>query len=247
MAEVMTKEILKGDALEKVPLGEGLELWKVHVAMLKEQNVNARSMTSPMFMQLMDNIKRQKGLESLPLCALTKGGVEIVSGHHRVRAARKAGIQHIWIMIDITGLSRDELRAKQLAHNSIQGEDNADLVKQIYEQIQDVASRIESYIEPNMDELNAGHVTLTGADLEIKIDSRLVNIAFLPVQYEVFKFTMGLLADQGGEVFLAARDEYETLIATMESVSTAFDIHNTPTLFAKMAEIVEAHLLKDEL
>src|ERR1035437_10075790 len=75
-----------------VELGNGLELWRVHPSTLREQDVNARAMPKAMFERLAQTIARDKRLESLPLCAKTDKGLEIISGHHRVRAATAAGI-----------------------------------------------------------------------------------------------------------------------------------------------------------
>src|SRR6266702_1360750 len=72
-------------------LGNGLELWKVPPFALREQDVNARSMPKAMFERLAQTIGRDKRLESLPLCARTEKGLEIISGHHRTRAATAAG------------------------------------------------------------------------------------------------------------------------------------------------------------
>jgi hypothetical protein len=68
-------------------LGSGLELWKVHSSSLREQDVNARSMPKAMFERLSQTIAHDKRLESLALCAKTEKGLEIISGHHRTRAA----------------------------------------------------------------------------------------------------------------------------------------------------------------
>src|ERR1700722_11480069 len=65
-------------------LGNGLELWKVHPSALREQDVNARAMPKAMFDRLAQTIARDKRLESLPLCAKTERGLEIIAGHHRV-------------------------------------------------------------------------------------------------------------------------------------------------------------------
>ncbi len=62
-------------------LGYGLELWKVHPSFLREQDVNARAMPKAMFERLAQTIARDKRLESLPLCAKTERGLEIISGH----------------------------------------------------------------------------------------------------------------------------------------------------------------------
>ncbi len=244
MAEKTTKSVLKEGPLERVELGDGLELWKVHVAMLREQNVNARSMPQAMFLQLTRNLKHRKSLESLPFCALTENGVEIVSGHHRVRAARKAELPHIWVLVDVTQLTRDQIRAKQLAHNSIQGEDNQDLIRQIFAQIDDVEAQLEAYIDiPDLDKLEGAQVTLTSKDLEVEFDTKCVALIFLPVQYKEFEYAMKLLEGEKPEVvYLAQRGEYEELVQAMEKVVAQYDIRSTPTIFAKMAQIVVEHL-----
>ena len=102
-------------------LGNGLELWKVHPSALREQDVNARSMPKAMFERLSQTIGRDKRLESLPLCARTEKGLEIISGHHRTRAATAAGLSELFTLVDVTGLTRSQIAAKQLAHNAIEG------------------------------------------------------------------------------------------------------------------------------
>ncbi len=221
-------------------LGNGLEMWLVDIALLQEQSVNARSMAPDTFNQLSDNIRRRGALESTPLCALTEKGLEIVSGHHRVRAARKAEIERIWVLVDVSELSRDAIKAKQLAHNSLQGQDNEDLVRQIFESIQDVDARIEAFIEPDLSDL-AESAKLAAKSLEVMFDSKVATIMFLPAQFDVFKQALGLLTDETDELFLATRDEYETMVAATAKVSEAYEITSTPTLFAKMAEIVIEH------
>lgn len=74
-------------------LGYGLELWKAHPSSLREQDVNARAMPKAMFERLAQTIARDKRLESLPLCAKTERGLEIISGHHRTRAATAAAFR----------------------------------------------------------------------------------------------------------------------------------------------------------
>src|SRR2546427_679740 len=96
-------------------LGNGLELWKVHASTLREQDVNARSMPKAMFERLSQTIARDKRLESLPLCAKTESDFEIISGHHRTRAATAAGLSELFVLVDVTGLSRSQIAAKQLA------------------------------------------------------------------------------------------------------------------------------------
>ena len=58
---------------------------KANIDVLIEQDLNARYMSDNMFRQLTENIKNRGLLESLPYCCLTAKGIEVVSGHHRLR------------------------------------------------------------------------------------------------------------------------------------------------------------------
>jgi ParB-like chromosome segregation protein Spo0J len=65
--------------------------------------------------ELAQTIARDKRLESLPLCAKTERGLEIISGHHRIRAATAAGISEMFVLVGVTGLIRSQIAAKQFS------------------------------------------------------------------------------------------------------------------------------------
>lgn len=246
--QMKTAEELRAEFAPKktVELYEGLELWFVPVAVLQEQDVNARSMPSDMFLQLTDTIGRDGRLESTPLCALTQKGLELVSGHHRVRAARKADLNEIWVMVDVSGITRDKLRGKQLAHNSISGKDNEDIVRAIFEEIEDLDAKIEAFIEPDLSDLPSAP-KLSTKELDATLDAKIVTILFLPSQFAVFKQAMELLIPDTDEVWLATKDEYDMMIESVGAVSEAYEIRSMPTIFAKIAEIVKEHVTSDAL
>lgn len=225
-------------------LGEGLELWEVPIAMLQEQSLNARAMTPEAFLQLADNIKKDKRLESLPLCALTNKGVEIVSGHHRVRAARKAELNVIWALVDVTNMATDRLKAKQLSHNSLQGKDDPTLVRQIYDSIDDLDAKIAAFINSDdLPDLKLSSVELSTKDLEIQFKTRYAVLMFTVPQKEVVNEALKSLAalEKDDEIFLATVEEYDLVIKALDAVSVLAKITSTPTLFAKMAEIVQEY------
>ena len=107
----------------------------------------ARIMKNEMQKQLTDNIRKRGQLESLPFCALVDGKIEIISGHHRIRSAKDSGvINEIYVILDVTGLTRSQIAAKQLAHNAISGFDDQSTLKEIVKLIDDVDDMLESYI-----------------------------------------------------------------------------------------------------
>ena len=100
---------------------DGLELRHVPPGDLRGQDVNAQVLTPELDEALRRNIAERGALESVPFCAMTRRGLEIVSGHHRVAAAVDAGIDSIPVLVDTTGLDRSSIAAKQIAHNAIAG------------------------------------------------------------------------------------------------------------------------------
>lgn len=112
-------------------MGTELYIAKVQLAELKEQDINARIMKNEMQDQLTANIKNRGQLESLPLIALMGEKLEIISGHHRVKSAREAGLKEIIVILDKSGLTRSKAASKQLAHNAISGFDDESTLREI--------------------------------------------------------------------------------------------------------------------
>ena len=173
---------------EKVQLEKGLELWKVSLDELREQDLNARVMSDAMFRRLTETIERDERLEALPFCAVTDRGIEIVSGHHRMRAARSAGMKETWALVDVSGLTQSQIKAKQLAHNAISGVDDPSMLQQIYAQLTTIEDIREAFVfEADFDKLNKASEGVGIAEVQVDFDIRTVFLMFLPTYYEKMK------------------------------------------------------------
>ena len=128
-------------------LEDGICIARCDIDSLREQDINARVMDDARFNQLVANIEKRGTLEQLPYCVLTDRGVEIVSGHHRTRAARAAGLEHVNVLLDRTRLTRSSIAAKQLAHNAIEGTDDPDMLRRIADIVTDVDDMLESAMD----------------------------------------------------------------------------------------------------
>jgi hypothetical protein len=85
-----------------------LDLVDPRVILLLDKN--ARYMTQEMFENLVNNIKSDGGLSSLPLCYQEKDGrLLVLSGNHRVQAAVHAGLEEILVLVIDKELTRQEL------------------------------------------------------------------------------------------------------------------------------------------
>ena len=166
-------------------MGSGLIIAKVSAEHLREQDINARIMKTEMQQQLTDNIKKRGQLESLPFCVLTNDEtqIEIISGHHRIRSGKDAGIKDFFVILDISGLNRSKITAKQIAHNAISGFDDQSMLKELAKLLEDVDDMIESYAGKEILDEVSGHIDNY---LSPRIDFEWKNILvlFLPHQID---------------------------------------------------------------
>src|SRR3989475_1223428 len=218
-------------------LGNGLELWRAHPSALREQDVNARSMPKAMFERLAQTIARDKRLESLPLCAKTERGLEIVSGHHRVRAATAAGISELFVLVDVTGLNRSQIAAKQLAHNAIEGQDNEQTLAEIYRQIEDAESKLEAFVDQKLD-IELPKVKIEGLDVEI--DFKTVLLIFLPRVKERLDRALEYVRSSGQRldgVYIAAESDDAPLERAVRKINEEYDVRVVADIIGKLADL----------
>jgi ParB-like chromosome segregation protein Spo0J len=131
--------------------------------------------------------------------------IEIISGHHRTRAARAAELFYVPCLVDETGLGPDPVKAKQLAHNAIAGDSEAQLVARIFESIGDVDARLEAFIEPTQ----ALPAPVRLPRLDIDLGYRSIQLVFLPHQAARFDAAVEqlhgdkALSDDASRLYLA--------------------------------------------
>lgn len=228
------------EKVSKAAFGEDhrLKLRWVKFAELREQDVNANVMPTGMFNALITNIQKNAALESLPLCATRVDSdlVEIVSGHHRTRAAMKAGIEE-GVVLCYEGLTPDEIRAKQLSHNAIAGQSDPEIVRKIYEKIESLDERMESYIDPVEFEALPEPVSFNQVDVDLFADSKTVTIVFLSMQLRDFTKAVDMLYEEPDRVYLAGREQFDAFRDAVHKVRGDLEIFAYPTALARMAEL----------
>lgn len=235
-------------------LGQGLEIWRASAAEIREQDVNARVMEAAMFSRLTATVKRDQRLESLPFCVAVFGEIgegtftavttlgektvvslEIISGHHRIRSGLAAGLTEFYLLVDVTGLSRDTIMAKQLAHNSIQGKDDPQILAKIFTEIQDAEARLEAFISQDI-QLNIPKVTIQ--DIDVAIDYKSVLVVFLPHEKDRFEAIAKEVAGRYAGIYTAEIEMFEPFKVAANRISSEYEIRSMGTILAKMADIV---------
>ena len=220
-------------------MGSGLVIAKVPAGCIREQDINARIMKTEMQKQLTDNIRKRGQLESLPFCALTQDDtrIEIISGHHRIRSGKDAGLSNFFVILDVSGLNRSKITAKQIAHNAISGFDDQNTLKELAKMLDDVDDMIESYAGKDI-------LAEPSEDLEkylsptMKFDWKNIAFMFLPHQVsdldKLVELTKRLSPDYVG---VASLDEYKPFIEALAKYQDFAEVKNVGAAIHAMTKL----------
>jgi hypothetical protein len=180
-----TAQLSNGHVLAQ--LDDDFAVVRVLIENVREQDRNARIMPANMQKSLAANIARDGHLESLPLAHLLASGEwEIISGHHRLRAAREAGLGEVALLAYLKELPRNTVRSKQLAHNAHEGFDDPGVLRDLYLEIDDADARLSTFLDPEKLNLQAVEQPLRIEDVRIPFEWHYVSFAFLPYQRDAF-------------------------------------------------------------
>lgn len=217
-------------------MGSGLIITKVAISDLREQDINARVMKTEMQQQLTANIRKRGQLESLPFCALTQDGtrIEIISGHHRIRSCKDVGLNEVFIILDVSGLNRSKIVAKQIAHNAISGFDDKSMLTELAKLIDDVDDMLESY---------AGKDVLEEPDEQIekylspRINFDWKNILFMFLPHQITDLNNLLLAVKRSSpdyIGVSNMEEYKPFMEALTKYQNFADVRNIGTAIHAM-------------
>jgi hypothetical protein len=211
---------------------------------LKFLELNARFMKSEEFGGLVANIKRDGRLTSIPLAAINKDkSYSILSGNHRVKAALKAEAYDAFVMFTDKEMTKAERTARILSHNSISGQDDPAILKQMYSSIDEVDWKKYAKLDDHtLKTLEA--ITIASLN-EARPEFRVVTMTFLPSEIdrvkEIFEEAKRLIA---GEAWLVPIKDYDRALTEIEESGAAYGVKNFAVSFMKMLDIVERHKLE---
>lgn len=221
-------------------IGDGLAIYSVHLDNVREMDKNARIMSPGKFERLVQNISTENGLESLPLGYKDpdndRNEILVVSGHHRTRACRTAGILEIHMLVYEKKLTMDELKAKQLAHNSLSGQDDPQLLREIYDSIANIDAQLESGITAN--DLMADMEAIAADNIVVEMDFEPIYLMFMSSQKKKFDDVISKL-EKDATVYTADLKLFERFKQACTAVSLKEDVRSISAIMVKMCEIIE--------
>lgn len=206
--------------------------------------VNARYMRKEEWDRLVENVKADGCLTSVPLIygagEYPEGHELILSGNHRTAAAVEAELDEIDCMLIDDPQEKDELLARQLSHNAINGQDDPATLRELYDQIEDIDWRAYSGLDDDQLKLLA-EVSPEGLS-EANLDFATVSLIFLPNELEAARTAFADARMGQNESWLAARADYDQTLDTLASTHAAHKVGNVATALHAILGIVENHL-----
>lgn len=221
--------------------GSPYRLAIVSVESLELLEKNARFMTNETFRNLVENVRRDGGLSSLPFCVRTEGGYRVLSGNHRVMAAKEAGLTEIPVLFTEKALSHQEEVAVQLSHNALAGQDDPMLLKALYAEIEDLGLKYYAGLDDKtLAELEK--VALNNL-AEVRLDFRTITFAFLPEEVDRLQSALEAAAKFAAskELFAVALKDWDRAMDALTKAQSAFNVRNSATGFCLILDIFEAH------
>lgn len=204
---------------------------------------NAHFMKKSAFDQLASNVARDGMLSSIPLChALTDGSLEVLSGNHRVRAAITAGIERIVVLV-IPQQDAQRRIARQLSHNSLVGEDDRQILAELWKELQSIDAKLYSGLDSQL----AGElekIKFCGFSAE-RIRTECIVLWFLPEEVQ----TLDDLINEADKVaasditYVAPLTKYKALFDALLSTKRCRNIKNTAVAFGYLIDRISEQMI----
>jgi len=193
--------------------------------------------------RLTANIKQRAGMESVPFCAQPdgQGQIEIVSGHHRIRAAAAAGLTEIPVLVDTRQLTRSQIVAKQIAHNQLVGDQDDAVLRQMVRMIDDVDDLLSTGLPDEYLPTLEDEVPSLGSEPTAAFEWRSVTFTFLPHQFDAFD-ELAQTLDTVDAMAVADREQFEAFADAIHRYGIANQIRSSGTVVARLVEIANREI-----
>ena len=142
-------------------------------------------------------------------------------------------------------MDRQQRIAVQLSHNALAGKDDGRILKELFDEIEDVGLKFYSGIDDSILD-NIMKISLPPLS-EAPQDYRQLSFVFLPEEEERLEiaFREAFDAARGEKVYLCRFGDYDRLLDSLESVKKDAGVKNTATAMMLLLDVFDAH--KDTL
>lgn len=195
------------------------------------------------FAVLVENVRKDGKLTSVPLCCiLDDGSLEILSGHHRTLAAIEAGFQEITVEVILNKLSEERKKAIQLSHNAIAGKDNLAVLGSMWADLSLDAKKYSGLTEDDLGDF--GDIKIAGIGAQ-GIRYEELTLMFLPSDLATVEKALSTIKSTETKVpnvKIAAIETFEQFFETVVRTKELTGVVNNALALATMLELATQRL-----
>lgn len=207
---------------------------------------NARYMKKGVFQQLVSNLEADGRLSSVPLCReLADGRLQVLSGNHRIQAAMRADLEWALVMILLGDIEESAAVAIQLSHNSLAGEDDKQILADLWARVDSIADRLYAGLSSDV----------VGELEEIKLVNfstpqpltKTVTFAFTTSEADrLEQIIQELEACQAGrEIYLGEIKQFSEFFDVLQRIKGKENIKNASLAMARLVDLAERALREE--
>ena len=148
------------------------------------------------------------------------------------------------VLVDESGLSRQEIVAKQLAHNRIAGFDDQETLRRLFEMLDEPGLILETGLASEMIDLPKVDLE-TGITPSLNMDWKVVTLTFLPHQIKDFTAVLDMIPPSD-LVGVAPMLDYQRFIDALIGYARYKNVRNLGTALAVLANIALAQIAEAE-
>lgn len=204
----------------------------VNIREISESPLNAQVMEEEDFNRLVENLRKDKILtSSVLLMRYGENGLMCISGHHRIKAAKKAGIKEVPALI-IDEVDESTRVRLQLAHNDIHGTPDENIVRILQDKLNEFDIKLVDFkdIEP---------IRFDHKDIKF-VDFKYLSVCLKPESFEELDELIKSYADTADSKYLIPAEDYSFM---QDLLTVAFRKgYKTPgKAFRKFLDIIKEH------
>ena len=207
---------------------------------------NARYMSKGMIDQLAENVSKDGNLASLPFCWRKEDGSFIVlSGNHRKDAAEAAGIAQVLILYTDEVLSNSQARAIQLSHNSLSGQDNPTILRELWAEIGDLEFRVYSGLDEQYLQTIDPVSIISIKDEALRFE--VLSLYFIPPEIGLIEEVVERLGESARSRFVNDLGIWDKFWDRLLDFKEAANVLNTSSAFMLLIDIADEWMEHNKL
>ena len=210
--------------------------YSVPVELVDFTEKNANKMSNDAFNTLVSNI-RVSGLSSVIVAYKNDDGrYTIISGNHRFKACLELGYSFVPIMyVNRCDITEDELIAIQISHNTLHGESDKSILRELFNAIKDIDFKKFAYV--SSEDMKANDFIVPSVN-PLK-ETYTLSVVLYRDDLENIEDILGMSVRNSDVVLMSEGSNEDTLLEIIGDIKKKYKMVSSNIAFSKLLELAK--------